>query len=232
MHGKPWKRVVWTGLMQLLFTHFVGVNWICRTSLWCLVQTEVVSQRGREQWRIRTSDPSSKQSWPAAYSAHDVYGEEIFQATSHSSLSPGMGLSSNINIIIYKLKLCNFSVLLVRLPEWRIWELQDVVMTCRSGPTLRRCSCLRCLVMWSTCVLSEHWRPNHTPSPHDPGRPGTVLTKRLSAGILIYKWLLIYKCDLLMCLQEDRVHWRAGRCGLQYCGEHQGWWGHENFASS
>lgn len=51
-----------------------------------------------------------------------------------------------------------------------------------------------------------------------------------NCGLLEYVCTLIFENAVLMCLQKDRVHWCAGCCWLQHCGEHQGWWGHENSA--
>lgn len=67
--------------------HFLWSSWccaVCRTNRWCLVLTEAVLQKTKEQWKIRTSDRSSKLSWLAVFIAHVVFGGlEIYYYTSY-----------------------------------------------------------------------------------------------------------------------------------------------------
>lgn len=140
---------------------------VLRISPCSLVQTAVVSQKERERWRTRTSGLSSKPSWPAASSAHVVFGKCIINI--HRELCNNLQLWCLHLICVH---FCLFEVLQVRSQELKIWERQEEETTCRSGRTWRRCSCQSCRATLLMSVLSVHSPPNPTLSLHDHGRPG------------------------------------------------------------
>lgn len=84
---------IWENWTVNLSMHSILINffmiilmlcWIFRTNRWCLVLTEAVLQKTKEQWKIRTLDRSSRLSWPAVYIAHVVFGGlEIYYCTSY-----------------------------------------------------------------------------------------------------------------------------------------------------